>query len=78
MDTGIDGKVQRIQEILYASMQIGRPSRLEPDTGKARPSGSAVGGWGNTFVGRPEGVPCPYHNMRHIVIGAERGLSMPR
>jgi hypothetical protein len=22
----------------------------------------AVGGWGNTPVGRPEGAPCPYHN----------------
>jgi hypothetical protein len=31
MDTGIDGEVQRIQETLYASTQIGRPSCLEPD-----------------------------------------------
>jgi hypothetical protein len=25
-------------------------------------SGSAVEGWGNTPVERPEGAPCPYHN----------------
>jgi len=29
---------------------------------ETRTSGSAVGGWGNTPVGRPEGAPCPYYN----------------
>jgi len=43
-------------------MQIERPSRLEPGTGKARTPGSAVEGWGNTLAVRPEGAPCPYHN----------------
>jgi len=34
--------------------------------GETRTSGSAVEGWGNTLVGRPEGAPCPYYNKTTI------------
>ena len=52
-DTSIDGKVQRVQAMLY------RPSRLEPGYGESRTSGSAVEGWGNTSVVRLKVRPVP-------------------
>ncbi len=85
-DTSVDGQVQRTQAMLYAKasnepeerlngrMQIERPSCLEPGCGETGTSGSAVGGWGNTSVVRPEGAPCPYHNKsaRTIKCGVTR------
>ena len=49
-------------------MQVEIPSRLEPDARKARTSGSAVGEWGNTLVGRSEGAPCSYYNKLKVLL----------
>ena len=59
-------------------MQVEIPSRLEPDARKARTSGSAVGEWGNTLVGRSEGAPCSYYNRREDGGGKGEGRALDR
>jgi hypothetical protein len=36
---------------------------------KTGTSGSAIGVWGNTLVGRLEGAPCAYYNQLQVIHG---------